>query len=152
MKRTFRLSASFGMLMELYFVLRVGPKVFALIDNADGVDMVIKRKNGNFGVIQIKASSKDVVFGDAAFNDTMTNARRPNDWHDYTELMDTTTLLSQKEFEPESLTNRTGRKEGEKSIWFNGTKPKSKPNSCNLDCSQNLATNFSRIPHQSLSS
>lgn len=93
-----------------------------LVDD-HGVDCVIKREDGVFIEIQIKARSKDVTDGDAALFSAITHELTPNFYFVfYSERLEKTWILSSKEFLDECVTNKKGKNIGKHSIWFNGNK------------------------------
>ena len=64
-----RHSAGFGKRMEYYLVgqmLMEGLDVYLPLVDDDGVDCIIKKEDGSFIEVQIKARSSDVTEGDAA--------------------------------------------------------------------------------------
>lgn len=72
-----------------------------------GIDAIIRKPNGEFIEIQIKARSKDVVFGDAALFSVITHEKRENYYFlFYSERMDKMWLLSSQEFIDASKQNR----------------------------------------------
>ena len=128
MSLTFRNTASFGKRMEYYLVglmLKDGLDVYMPLVDDDAIDAVIKKPDGSFVEVQIKARSKNVVFGDAALFAALPHEYRPNYWFVfYSERMDKTWILSSKEFIKESNQNKKGKNIGKRSIWFNGKNTK----------------------------
>ena len=128
MSLTFRNTASFGKRMEYYLVglmLKNGLDVYMPLVDDDAIDAVVKKPDGSFVEIQIKARSKDVIFGDAALFAALTHEYRPNYWFVfYSERMNKTWILSSKEFINESNQNKKGKNVGKRSIWFNGKNTK----------------------------
>ena len=69
MTKTFRHSAGFGKRMEHWIVgrmLKEGLDVYLPLVDDDAIDAVIRRPDGTFTTVQIKARSKNVVERDAA--------------------------------------------------------------------------------------
>jgi hypothetical protein len=65
----FRHSAGFGKRIEYWVIglmLKEGLEVYVPLVDDDAIDAVIRRPDGSFITVQIKARSKDVVDGDAA--------------------------------------------------------------------------------------
>ena len=65
----FRHSAGFGKRIEYWVIglmLKEGLDVYVPLVDDDAIDAVIRRPDGSFITVQIKARSKDVVDGDAA--------------------------------------------------------------------------------------
>lgn len=66
---TFRHSAGFGKRMEYWIIgrmLKEGLDVYVPLVDDDAIDAVIRRDDGSFITVQIKARSQNVVAGDAA--------------------------------------------------------------------------------------
>ena len=117
-------------------------------DNA--IDAVVKRPDGSFVEIQIKARSKDVVFGDAALFAAMTHEDRPGYWFVfYSERIDTMWILSSREFIKEAVQNKSGKNVGKRSIWFNGKSTKAKTEHVKPQFEKYVAKNFDRIIKES---
>src|SRR3990167_8192281 len=98
----FRHSAAFGKRIEFYVVglmLKEGLDVYLPLVDDDAIDAVIKRPDGRFVEVQIKARSKSVIFGDAALFAAMTHEPRKNYWFVfYSGRMDKLWIMSSKEF------------------------------------------------------
>lgn len=93
-----------------------------LVDD-HGVDCVIKKGDGTFIEVQIKARSKKVAEGDAALFSAITHEPKKNFYFVfYSERLGLTWILSSEEFLKECVTNKNGKNAGKRSIWFNGTK------------------------------
>lgn len=88
-----------------------------------GVDCVIKKSDGTFIEIQIKARSNEVTDGDAALFAAISHEYTKNFFFVfYSERLDKMWILSSEEFLQECVTNKTGKNAGKRSIWFNGNK------------------------------
>jgi hypothetical protein len=122
----FRHSAGFGKRIEYWIIgrmLKEGLDVYVPLVDDDAIDAVIKRSDGSFVTVQIKARSKEVVAGDAALFAAIPHELRENYWFIfYSERMNTMWIMTSKEFIKESVQNRTGKNKGKRSIWFNGRK------------------------------
>ena len=91
-----------------------------LVDD-DAIDAVIRRDDGSFVTVQIKARSRDVIYGDAALFAAIPHELRDNYWFVfYSERLDSIWIMSSQEFIRESVQNKTGKNAGKRSIWFNG--------------------------------
>ena len=69
MTKTFRYSAGFGKRIEYWIIglmLKEGLDVYVPLVDDDAIDAVIRRTDGSFVTVQIKARSNDVIYGDAA--------------------------------------------------------------------------------------
>lgn len=130
MSISFRHSAAFGKRIEYYIVglmLKEGLDVYLPLVDDDAIDAVVKKPDGGFVEVQIKARSKAVSFGDDALFAALTHEYRPNYWFVfYSERMGKTWILSSKEFIKESNQNKKGKNVGKRSIWFNGKRTKDK--------------------------
>lgn len=123
---TFRHSAGFGKRMEYNIVgkmLMEGLDCYMPLVDDHGVDCVVKKQDGTFIEIQIKARSKEVSDGDAALFAAITHESTPNFFFIfYSERLDKMWILSSEEFLKECVTNKSGKNAGKHSIWFNGKK------------------------------
>ena len=149
MSISFRSSAAFGKRIEYYIVglmLKEGLDVYLPLVDDDAIDAVIKKPDGSFVEVQIKARSKKVAFGDAALFAALKHEYRPNYWFVfYSERMDKIWILSSKEFIEESNQNKTGKNKGKRSIWFNGRNTKGKTEHVKPQFKKYLVDNFNRI-------
>ena len=149
MSISFRHSAAFGKRIEYYIVglmLKEGLDVYLPMVDDDAIDAVVKKPDGSFVEIQIKARSKIVTFGDAALFAALTHEYRPNYWFVfYSERMNKTWILSSKEFINESHQNKKGKNAGKRSIWFNGKKTKDNTEHVKPQFEKYLVTSFDRI-------
>ena len=123
---SFRDSASFGKRMEYNLVgqmLMEGLDVYLPLVDDHGVDCIIKKADGTFIEIQIKARSSKVTDGDAALFSAITHELTPNFYFVfYSERLDSMWILSSEEFLNECVTNKNGKNKGKRSIWFNGNR------------------------------
>lgn len=122
----FRHSAGFGKRIEYWIIglmLKEDLDVYVpLVDN-DAIDAVVRRADGSFVTVQIKARSKNVIEGDAALFAAIPHELRDNYWFVfYSERLDSIWIMSSEEFIKESVQNKTGKNAGKRSIWFNGKK------------------------------
>lgn len=149
MSTAFRNSAAFGKRMEFYVVglmLKEGLDVYLPLVDDDAIDAVVKKPDGSFVEIQIKARSKDVKFGDAALFAALKHELRPNYWFIfYSARMDKLWILSSNEFIKESNQNKNGVNIGKRSVWFNGKNTKANTEHVKPQFEKYLANDFSRI-------
>ena len=149
MSLSFRNTASFGKRIEYYIVglmLKDGLDVYMPLVDDDAIDAVVKKPDGSFVEIQIKARSKDVIFGDAALFAALTHEYRPNYWFVfYSERMNKTWILSSKEFINESNQNKKGKNVGKRSIWFNGKNTKKQIEHVKPQFEKYVVNDFKRI-------
>lgn len=150
--KSYRHSASFGKRMEHYLIgkmLKEGLDVFIPMIDDDAIDAVVKRPDGKFVEVQIKARSKDVMFGDGALFAALTHEYRENYWFVfYSERIDAMWILSSSEFLAESTQNKTGKNAGKRSIWFNGKNTKAETEHIKRQFEKYVATNFDRIKNE----
>ena len=149
MSLSFRNTASFGKRIEYYIVglmLKEGLDVYMPLVDDDAIDAVVKNPDGSFVEVQIKARSKDVIFGDAALFAALTHEYRPNYWFVfYSERMNKTWILSSKEFINESNQNKKGKNVGKRSIWFNGKNTKEQIEHVKPQFEKYVVNDFKRI-------
>lgn len=149
MSIAFRHSAAFGKRIEFYVVglmLKEGLDVYLPLVDDDAIDAVVKRPDGRFVEVQIKARSKSVVFGHAALFAAMTHGPRKNYWFVfYSDRMDKLWILSSKEFIEESRQNKKGANAGKRLIWFNGKSTKERTEHVKPQFKKYLAPDFRRI-------
>ena len=147
--KSFRHSAAFGKRIEYYVIglmLKEGLDVYLPMVDDDAVDAVVKKPDGSFVEVQIKARSKQVTFGDAGLFAAITHEDRPNYWFVfYSERLDTIWILSSKEFIAESVQNKSGKNKGKRSIWFNGKNTKTKTEHVKPQFEKYVVRNFDRI-------
>jgi hypothetical protein len=120
-----------------------------LVDD-HGVDCVIKKSDGTFIEVQIKARSKTVKDGDAALFAAIYHDYTPNFYFVfYSERLDSMWIMSSEEFLKECVTNKTGKNTGKRSIWFNGNKTNKqtgvKEEYCYQKFEKYIAKDFSRF-------
>ena len=122
-----------------------------LVDD-HGVDCVIKKEDGTFIEVQIKARSNDVADGDAALFAAITHEQTKDFYFVfYSERLDggTMWILSSEEFLKECVTNKTGKNAGKHSIWFNGNRKDKKTGQkkeyCKKQFEKYVAKDFSRF-------
>ena len=147
--KSFRHSAAFGKRIEYYVIglmLKEGLDVYLPMVDDDAIDAVIKKPDGSFVEVQIKARSKYVLFGDGALFAAITHEYRKNYWFVfYSERLDTIWILSSKEFVKEAVQNKTGKNAGKRSIWFNGKNTKAETEHVKPQFEKYVVTNFNRI-------
>lgn len=147
--KSFRSSAAFGKRIEFYVVglmLKEGLDVYLPLVDDDAIDAVVKRPDGSFVEVQIKARSKHVIFGDAALFAAMTHEPRRNYWFVfYSERMNTTWILSSREFLAASNQNKKGKNVGKRVIWFNGKNTKAQTEHVLPRFAKYVVKDFSRI-------
>jgi hypothetical protein len=129
MDRSFRNSAAFGKRIEYWAIglmLKDHLDVFMPLVDDDGIDAILRGKNGRKIDLQIKARSEKVLFGDGALFAALTHPEIRADYFFlfYSERMDMFWLMSSADFIEQSNENKTGKNIGKRSIWFNGRNTK----------------------------
>lgn len=126
MGSSFRHTAGFGKRMEYKLIgdmLMEGLDCYVPLVDDHGVDCVIKKADGTFIEVQIKARSNEVAEGDAALFGTIVHEYTPNFYFVfYSERLDLMWIMSSEEFLKECVTNKNGKNAGKRGIWFNGNK------------------------------
>ena len=102
-------------------MLMEGLDVYLPLGDDRGVDCVIKKGDGSFIEVQIKARSNDVVDGDAALFAGIIHEPTENFYFVfYSERMKMMWILSSEEFLRECVTNVKGKHKGKHTLWLNG--------------------------------
>ena len=147
MENSFRHSAGFGKRMEYYLISKMlmdGLDVYLPLVDDHGVDCIIKKEDGTFIEIQIRARSKEVKDGDAALFSAITHEKTENFYFVfYSERLDMMWIMSSEEFLQECITNNNGKNAGKRSIWFNGKK--NKEEYCKEKFKKYIAKDFSKF-------
>ena len=154
MAHSYRHSAGFGKRMEYWIIgrmLKEGFDVYVPLVDDDAIDAVIRRPNGSFITVQIKARSESVAEGNAAIFSVKSHKRKGKDYWFvfYSERMDMMWIMSSKEFIKESRKTKSGKWKGLRSIWFNGRKTEKKSGKVTEHCKPQfikyVAEDFSRL-------
>lgn len=136
----FRNKLSFGKRIEHYVIGRLLKEqfdVFLPVVDDDAVDVVVKRPDGKFIELQIKARSRNVRKGTSARFAAITHTDRPDYWFVfYSEHLDKMWLLSSKEFLENSILDKSGKR----TIQFNTAKDEVNPK-----FSRFIVDNFDRL-------
>lgn len=126
MDNSSRNTADFGKGMECIILgkmLLEGLDVYIPLVDDNGVDCVIKKANGTFIEVQIKARSRDIAAREAALFSRIEHDQRKDFFFVfYSEQLDSTWILSSKEFLGECSTNLNGKHAGKRIINFGGVK------------------------------
>jgi hypothetical protein len=81
MSTSFRHSAGFGKRIEFWvagLMLKEGIDIYMPLIDDNGIDAVIRKEDGAFIEVQVKARSKTVIMGDAALFAAITHEYRKN--------------------------------------------------------------------------
>lgn len=149
----FRHSAGFGKRIEYMLIgkmLMEGLDVYVPLIDDHGVDCVIKKENGTYIEIQIKARSAESGYGDVAHFSSIRHEPRDNYYFVfYSEHMNMMWIMSSEEFLEKCHTNKTGKNAGRHEIWFNGKKENKNNGEKEVYCKerfqQYIAKDFSRF-------
>lgn len=102
-------------------MLKEGLDVYVPLVDDNAIDAVVRRSDGSFVEVQIKARSRDVAEGDAALFAAIPHEVRNNYWFVfYSERLDTKLIMTSAEFIAVAAQNKNGKNAGLRSIWFNG--------------------------------
>lgn len=149
MSTSFRHTAAFGKRIEFYIVglmLKEGLDVYLPLVDDDAIDAVVKRPDGRYVEVQIKARSNDVKFGSAGLFAALTHEYRPNYcFVFYSQRMDTIWIMSSKEFINESRQNQSGKNKGKRTVWLNGKNTKLQKEHVKPQYEKYVVTDFNRI-------
>ena len=153
MSIAFRHSAGFGKRIEYWvagLMLKEGIDVYMPLIDDNGIDAVVRKPDGTFIEVQIKARSKTVAMGDAALFAALTHEQRDNYYFIfYSERLDTFWIMSSEEFIKESNQNKKGKNVGKRSIWFNGKRKNKETGEYTEHCHERfnkyIAHDFSRL-------
>ena len=122
----FRHTAGFGKRIEFWLIaqmLKEGLDVYVPLVDDNAIDVVVRRADGTFVEVQIKARSSDVRFGDAGLFAAIPHEIRNNYWFVfYSERLKTMWIMTSDEFIANSDQNKSGKNIGLRSIWFNGVR------------------------------
>ncbi len=150
---SFRHSAGFGKRIEFWtagLMLKEGIDIYMPLIDDNGIDAVIRKEDGTFIEVQIKARSKNVIMGNAALFAAITHEYRKNYYFVfYSERLETFWIMSSEEFIKESRQNKTGKNIGKRSIWFNGKRKNKETGEYEEHCHERfkkyIASDFSRF-------
>lgn len=155
-----KLASYFSPVTQFKFLISFGQRSISMFNDYSGtltkvvddhgVDCVIKKEDGTFIEVQIKARSKEVTDGDAALFAAITHEKTENFYFVfYSERLEMMWILSSVEFLAECVTNKKGKNAGKHSIWFNGNRIDKKTGIrkeyCKKQFEKYIAKDFSRF-------
>ena len=124
MNTSFKDKASYGKRIEYMIIsqmLMEGMDVYIPLVDDHGVDCVVKKEDGTFVEVQIKATSKNSNVEYCAMFSAIWHELTPNYYFIfYSESLNTKWLLSSEEFVKLSSKSTKGKNAGQRSIQFNG--------------------------------
>jgi hypothetical protein len=123
----FRHSAGFGKRMEFWLIgrmLKEGLDIYVPLVDDRGVDAVIRKRDGAFIEVQIKARSNEVKIGSSGLFAAIDHPQPRKNYFFvfYSERLDATWIMSSEEFIAEANQNKTGINAGRRTVWLNGMK------------------------------
>jgi hypothetical protein len=123
----FRHSAGFGKRMEYWIIgkmLKEGLDVYVPLVDDFGVDAVIRKSDGSFLEVQIKARSNAVKVRDAALFAAIEHPELRKNYYFvfHSERMDSMWIMSSEEVIQHAYQNKNGKNKGKRSLWFNGAR------------------------------
>ena len=131
-------------------MIKEGIDVYMPLVDDKGIDIIIRRKDGTFIEVQIKARSKDVIPGDAALFSAIRHEQRDNYYFVfYSERLDMFWIMTSEEFIKESDQTKTGKHIGIRGLWFNGKRKNKETGEyeeyCKSRFEKYIAKDFSRL-------
>ena len=153
MGKPFSNLAGFGKRMEYWvagLMIKEGLDVYMPLVDDKGIDIVVRREDGTFVEVQVKARSKDVIMSNAALFSAIRHEQRDNYYFVfYSERLDMFWIMTSEEFIRESVQTKTGKNIGIRSIWFNGTRKNKdtgkRKEYCKPQFEKYIAEDFSRL-------
>lgn len=135
--------------MEYWIIglmLKEGLDVYVPLVDDFGIDAVVRKPNGEFVELQIKARSEKVKFGASALFAAITHEQRDNYYFlFYSERLKSMWLFSSEEFINESTQNKTGTNKGKRAIWLNGKNTKTEKEYCKPQFEKYLISSFEKL-------
>ena len=122
--------AGFGKRIEYWLIglmLKESIDVYTPLIDYHGTDLVIKKSNGAYIEIQVKASSKTIAAGYSGLFGNIPHRNRKNYFYIfYSEKLNIIWIMSLKEFLKHSNQNKTGKSIGKRAIKFTGNRKNKK--------------------------
>ena len=148
--KNFRSLASFGKRIEFWVIgemIKQGLDVYIPVVDDMGIDAVVRKEDGSFLEIQIKARSKDVVFGNSGLFAAINHDKIRKNYYFvfYSERMGTTWIMSSKEFIEGSSANKKGKNPGKRTIWLNGKNTKENKEFTKKKFEKYIALDFGKL-------
>ena len=149
-KIKFRDTASFGKRIEYSIIgemLKEGLDVYTPMVDDMGIDAVVRKSDGTFIEVQIKARSKDVKFGDSGLFivNKHVNVRDNYFFIFYSQRMNIKWIMSSEEFVDNSLLIKNGKNKGIRQIWFSGRNTKKNKEHTKPQFKEFVSKNFDKL-------
>ena len=146
----FRDTASFGKRIEYSIIgemLKEGLDVYTPMVDDMGIDAVVRKSDGTFLEVQIKARSKDVKFGDSGLFivNKHVNVRDNYFFIFYSQRMNIKWIMSSEEFVNNSLHLKKGKSKGKRQIWFSGKNTKKNKEHTKPQFKEFVSKNFDKL-------
>ncbi len=124
MAENHRNAPAFGKQIEYWLIglmLKEGLDVYAPTVDYHGIDLVVKKSDGTYIEVQIKASSKTIATGYSGLFGNISHKNRKNYFYIfYSEKLNIIWIMSSKEFLKHSNQNKTGKNIGRRVIELTG--------------------------------
>jgi|TARA_B100001063_G_C16399129_1_gene373977 hypothetical protein len=149
-KIKFRDTASFGKRIEYSIIgemLKEGLDVYTPMVDDMGIDAVVRKSDGTFLEVQIKARSEDVKFGDAGLFSVNKHLHPRNNYFFvfYSQRMNTKWIMSSEDFVENSRLIENGKNKGSRQIWFSGKNTKKNKEHTKPQFKKFVSKNFDKL-------
>ena len=149
-KVKFRDTASFGKRIEYSIIgemLKEGLDVYTPMVDDMGIDAIVRKSDGTFLEVQIKARSLVVKFGDAGLFSVNKHITPRKNYYFvfYSQRMKTKWIMSSEEFVENSLLIQNGKNKGVRQIWFSGKNTKKKKEHTKPQFKKFVSKNFDKL-------
>jgi hypothetical protein len=113
--------------MEYWIIgkmLKEGLDVYVPLVDDFGIDAIVRKQDGSFLEVQIKARSSSVKMRDAALFAAIEHPELRKNYYFvfYSERMDKMWIMSSKEVIEKAYQNKEGKNKGKRSVWLNGSR------------------------------
>jgi len=149
-KIKFRDTASFGKRIEYSIIgemLKEGLDVYTPMVDDMGIDAVVRKSDGTFLEVQIKARSEEVKFGDAGLFSVNKHLHPRNNYYFvfYSQRMNVKWIMSSEEFVENSRLIENGKNIGSRQIWFSGKNTKKNKEHTKPQFKKFVSKNFDKL-------
>lgn len=113
--------------MEYWIIgkmIKEGLDVYVPLVDDFGIDAVVRKEDGTFLEVQIKARSSSVKMRDAALFAAIEHPKLRHNYYFvfYSERMDKMWIMSSKDVIDKAYQNKEGKNKGKRSVWLNGSR------------------------------
>lgn len=147
--KPFRVVAGFGKRIEFWILgemIRYGLDMYVPLVDDQGIDAIVRRRDGSFAEVQIKARSANVKPGTETLFSVRSHEVRPNFWFGfYSEKTNQQWIMTSDQFVKEANQTKTGKYEGLWWIKFDTKSRRGTQRGVNTDLGRYLAQDYSRI-------